>query len=195
MKENLKFFIALAIIIILIQIFNILGNVNYDWKFIIIEFLLIIVISFIIGFVYYIKYKNIIINFNNKNYDYVIKTKNILHSEKSEQKHNFYLMKAISYLEKKDYENFIFYIDKVEHPKKLLQKYFFKAIYYILINDDLNFNECRKKYDECSYLDSNLKEIYDRVFCLIDKKEPYTEEEINFINSMNFKEVKRIFKI
>ena len=98
MNKKVLLFLSISAFI-LIQIINIVCNVNYKWHFIIIELLLIVLIILGIAFYSILKYKKIVVNFNNKKYDYVIKNKIIFFPKKSEILNYYYYMKAMAYLE------------------------------------------------------------------------------------------------
>ena len=180
-------------IFILIQIINIVCNVNYKWYFIIIELLLIVLIILGIAFYSILKYKKIVVNFNNKKYDYVIKNKIIFFPKKSEILNYYYYMKAMAYLENGEYKNFNFYVDKIDHQNLLLTKYYLKIIYSILNKDVVGKKEYEEKYNKCSFKDIQLKNYYDKVLMLLDKNN-FTTEESEFIDSINFGNIKVLVK-
>lgn len=115
-------------------------------------------------------------------------------TKKNKEKHYIYYMKAMAYLEKKDLDNFIFYVDKIDHRALSLTKNFLKIIYSLLKNDDAQKRLYEVKYKESHCEDQKEKSRYDTILRLIEKKEPYTEDEYSFVDSLSFEQIKALIK-
>lgn len=190
MKNKILLFVLLTLIFV-IQIINIAMGVEYVWRIIVFEIGLILLVSIILAIHTFRKYKKIVIDFNNGKYDSVIKTRILLFTNRQEEMHRLYYMKAMSYLEYGDIKMFIRYVDKIEHRKLLMVKCYLKIIYSILINDETLKKEWAKKYGDCDHED---KEHYDKILYLIEQKEPRTGEEMLFIESIKFEKIKQLLK-
>ena len=191
MKNKVKL-IVLFVIVGLIQVINIVENAQYMWSFIVIELIVLLLISIAIAAIGVKKYRKLVKCFNDKNYDFVIQTSNIMFLNTSEEKHYFYYMKAISYLEKEDYDKFNSYIDKIEHKNLLPMRYYLKYIYYTIMDEEIERERYKKQYLDLDSKNITLTSYYDKVIYLLEKQETYTDEEKAFIDSMRFEQIKQL---
>ena len=183
-----------VLLVFTIQIINISSGTYYDWGVIVIEFLLILLVAVLMALISLKNYQKMVMHFNNKNYDYVLSCKHMFFTKKNKEKHDIYYMKAMAYLEKKDLDNFIFYVDKIDHRALSLTKNFLKIIYSLLKNDDAQKRLYEVKYKESYCEDQKEKSRYDTILRLIEKKEPYTEDEYSFVDSLSFEQIKALIK-
>lgn len=186
--------IVSVLLVFAIQIINIASGVHYDWVVIAIELLLILLVAVLVALISLKNYQKMVVHFNNKNYDYVLSCKHMFFTKKNKEKHYIYYMKAMAYLEKKDLENFIFYVDKIDHRALSLTKYFLKIIYSYLTNDEVQKRVYKEEYKNCYCEDQAVKSRYDTILRLVEKKEPYTEDEYSFVDSLSFEQIKALIK-
>ena len=109
-----------------------------DWIIVAAEVIIILGIMIIAAKILLVKYKKCVIEFNNKNYNYLIKNAKIVSvfSSKNTEKHYMYFMIAVSYYENGDDESFLEYINRIKHKKVINRKYFWVSIYYLLQGEE-----------------------------------------------------------
>lgn len=192
MMEDKKIAFVCLAFIILSQIVVICSGVNYQWKFILIAFLMLFLFIIFLTFFCIHKYNKTGIHFKNKDYDYVIKAKIVFSFGIDEIKSGYYYMKAISYLERDDYDNFSICISNMNHPRFELTKCYLNIIYCHIRNDDEKLREYKLRYDEFSQncCDSQ-KEKYDKILELLQKKD-FSDDEKVFIEQLPFNSIKKL---
>lgn len=186
-----KCIILLLILIVFIQVINIINNANYVWEIIIAEFAFLFIITCFFVLFNLKKFKKLIVKFNQGDYEYVIACKKMYLGNITEKQSQFFYMKSISYLEMGDYDNFNYYLDKITHKKLLIRKYFYKIMYYTLINNLGQQKLYEDNFYKCNCFNQDEK-IYFKIICLLKKNEPFTQEEIDYINSFSFSKIKQI---
>lgn len=142
MRKSKFFIISLMLFIVIIQIGLLLSGTKYKWKIIILEFIVIFALLIIYAFIISYFYRKLIRNYNNLNYDYVIKNglrlrKLIPIKGVSEE---IALILAVCFFSKDDDETFKIYINLVKDKKLIIAKYYWLLIYNI-INKDLEETE------------------------------------------------------
>lgn len=142
MRKSKFFIISLMLFIVIIQIGLLLSGTKYKWKIIILEFIVIFALLIIYAFIISYFYRKLIRNYNNLNYDYVIKNGLRLRKliPKKGVSEEIALLLAVCFFSKDDDETFKIYINLVKDKKLIIAKYYWLLIYNI-INKDLEETE------------------------------------------------------
>ena len=191
-KKQLPLIIFLGIMIAMVVINQIAllsdpVEIKYEWKIIVIEFIVIFVIMAIVLLVTSKIFSRCWAAFKANHYEYIISKRKylLLFSRRSSQKHLLYFMIAISYIEIGDAAEFLRYINMVEHKSVINAKYYWLSVYSATIGDWQGYSVWKNKLYESD--NNEAKKQYTRVLELIDRKNnddcTFSEEEINIIES------------
>jgi hypothetical protein len=191
------YFFGLIILVCFVQIINILEGATYQWEGSITIFCILLLISLILSIISSVSLSKILNKLKQKDYDFVIKSKGVF-INKIRVVHYLYYAKALSFLEKENLLNFKVYIDKIVVKELLLTKLYLLFIYHALIDDKEKMSQIKEQYNACSNKknlldkDGKQKDNYDKVIELIEKKEDLNEEEICFLETIPFEQIKKL---
>lgn len=169
-----------------------------EWNIILIEIVCLIVLAIIIGASVFIRYNSFLKRFKNKDFSYIIQKRNAfkLLNNNDLLKSNFHYLVAVSFFETDDINGMIEYLNRINNKNLNLNKYFYMAIYSYIerkSEDFENYYDLLKKENG-----STSKESCLRILELLNQKqnsaEPFSDEDLSFIESVSSEKIKAMLK-
>ena len=173
------------------------ANIIVHWGEILRTLGIMVLIAFVFGVAYAIKYVKCARAFSNRDYDYVLQCESLLRRfrKKSIQHERVQYMLAVAYFMRNDDESFLRHMSAVTAEEAMWAKNYWLSVYAVMQEDfekyDLLQKELRQKAK-----DARQTELYDILtLAYKHKKEGYilSDEDREKVANCNYDRIKQIF--